>query len=670
MKMVADLFESVLDEYVPGFKRLSQIRCKTLIQSLYPVKPVYHDICICRQGCFLFGDETESTISPSNTIITGTAARRMKILSIGSQIASLIYHNSTRQMLLNNFHTPTDTYRDIFDGSIFSGMDSNPNDLYIGLYIDGFSKNNKKAQSLELIQLVVYNFSPQIRSKSDFTLKYVVLPGPRSPSNTHLYSFLNPLYDELKSLATTGITVTCEDKFQRTYKIHALVFTCDILAVTPLAGHLGHMSIRPCRICTTHYISPTTTIPKHLPTIPSIQMRAIEDFRLGDPATCLHPSDVANMIPGFSGPFFFGLDELHLIGMGLCKQLYLLFRDNYDGENEFKLSKSLTWWKQFEVDLEASRPTIPMSEFHGSFRVPWSKYSTRAVDWIDLVRYVFPALVVPSLPPVAASGVMAIIRFVQLTQRKQITSNDIRMMDEDLNTWNLFIEQMQLESVVARHFITPNHHYLLHVTSAIKNLGPMYSCSTRLMERSIGVLKKAIRSTTDSGANGVNVMVDMSALVYLQRQSKSLGYALDVVLNAVDDDMNATANLDDDDFDADLHGASFDDSDSDGDSDGGSGDDGCNDDSDDDCFKLGKSRTALDVTDQSQWPSMLQSAYANQFFLFKSAKNVSYSGTAYGYNTQFTRRLYTIVIQSRGAQHMIWKEREEEKRNKRAFMQI
>ncbi|SAL94841.1 hypothetical protein, partial, partial [Absidia glauca] len=445
--------------------------------------------------------------------------------------------------------------------------------------------------SLELIQLIVYNFSPQIRSKNDFTLKYAVLPGPRSPSNTHLYSFLNPSYDELKSLATTGITVTCDDKFQRTYKIHTLVFTGDILAVTPLAGHLGHMSIRPCRICTTHYISPTTTIPKHLPTIPSIQMRTIEDFRIGDPATCLYPSDVANMIPGFSGPFFFGLDELHLIGMGLCRQLYLLFRGNHDGENEFKLSKSSKWWKQFEADLEASRPTIPMSEFHGSFRVPWSKYSTRDVDWIDLVRYVFPALVVPSLPPAAASGIMVITRFVQLTQRKQITSNDILSM-----------------------------------------------------ERSIGVLKKAIRSTTDSGANGMNVMVDMSALAYLQRQSKSLGYALDVVLNAVDDDMNAAANLDDDDFDADLHGASFYESDSDGDSDGGSGDD----DSNDDCFKLGKSRTALDVTDQSQWPPMLQSAFAKQFFLFKSANNVSYSGTAYGYNTQFTRRLYTIVILSRG----------------------
>ncbi|SAM00094.1 hypothetical protein [Absidia glauca] len=464
-------------------------------------------------------------------------------------------------MLLNNFHTPTDTYRDIFDGS--------------------------------------------------------------------MYSFLNPLYDELKSLATTGITVTCDDKVQRTYKVHALVFTGDILAVTPLTGHLGHMSIRPCRICTTHYISPTTTIPKHLPTIPSIQMRTIEDFRIGDPATCLYPSDAANMIPGFSGPFFFGLDELHLIGMGLCRQLYLLFSGNYDGENKFKLSKSSKWWKQFEVDLEASRPTIPMSEFPGSFRVPWSKYSTRAVDWIDLVRYVFPALVVPSLPPVAASGIMAIIRFVQLTQRKQITNNDVRMMDEDLNTWNLFIEQMQLESVVERHFVTPNHHYLLHVTSAIKTL------------------VQCIPTRQDQWKD----QLVCSRRQYDQRRivvQMSLGYALDVVLNAVDDDMNAAANLDNDDFDADLHGASFYESDSDGDSDGGSGDDDSNDDSDDDCFKLGKSRTALDVTDRSQWPPMLQSAYANQFFLFKSAKNVSYSGTAYGYNTQFTRRHYTIVIQSRG----------------------
>ncbi|SAM00640.1 hypothetical protein [Absidia glauca] len=61
-----------------------------------------------------------------------------------------------------------------------------------------------------------------------------------------------------------------------------------------------------------------------------------------------------------------------------------------------------------------------------------------------------------------------------------------------------------------------------------------------------------------------------------------------------------------------------------------------------------KSKTALDVADRSQWPLMIQSACAKQSFLFISARNVSYSGTAYGYDAKFSRRLYTIDIPSRG----------------------
>ncbi|SAM02425.1 hypothetical protein [Absidia glauca] len=290
--------------------------------------------------------------------------------------------------------------------------------------------------------------------------------------------------------------------------------------------------MRPCRICTVPFIPATSTIPKipkHLPTyasgIPSVRKRTIQDFHAGDENMCLQPSDAAKMVPGFGGPFFFGLDELHLIGMGLCHHLYKLFKGEYDGENAFKhtrtntnlwsLSKPKPWWAQFEKDLESSRLTIPKHEFHGSFRVPGSRYSVRAVDWIDLVRYVLPALVVPSLSSDAVTAVMAVVRFVQLTQRKRITEEGLLMMDEDLTTWNDFIELMQQNLIVGRNFVTPNHHYLSHVTEAIRQLGPMYSYSARSMERSIGTLKRLIRSKQDSGINGINVMLDLSALAYV-----------------------------------------------------------------------------------------------------------------------------------------------------------
>jgi hypothetical protein len=213
----------------------------------------------------------------------------MKVLPIGRQMKSLLYHSHTRNLLLNNFDNDTDIYKDIFDGSIFKGCNRSASDLFIGLYIDGFFTNSKQSQSLELIQLVLYNFPPSIRYKNDLMMKYAVLPGPRSPSNAHLFSYLKPLYDDLRSLATGGISLICDDNVRRSFKLHTLVFTGDMLAVAPLAGHSGHNSMRPCRICTIPFIPASTTIPKipkHLPTfasgISSVRKRTIQDFYAGD----------------------------------------------------------------------------------------------------------------------------------------------------------------------------------------------------------------------------------------------------------------------------------------------------------------------------------------------------------------------------------------------------
>jgi hypothetical protein len=235
----------------------------------------------------------ERYITRENSLVS---VRQVKILPIGQQLATLVYHRNTRAQLFgygNMDSNPPGVFKDVFDGAKFKTIARSRYDIFFGLYIDGFTSKNKSSQSLGLVQFLVYNFSPSNRCKSTWIFKYTIFPGPLHVRNKYICSFLAPLYDELKSLAENGMTLLCDDGIRRTCKVYALFFTGDIPAVSPLAGHAGHNSIRPCRICEVVYVLPDATdpenvIPKHLPILQSASIRSAQDFYTGNEAVSVN----------------------------------------------------------------------------------------------------------------------------------------------------------------------------------------------------------------------------------------------------------------------------------------------------------------------------------------------------------------------------------------------
>jgi hypothetical protein len=308
-------------------------------------------------------------------------------------------------------------------------------------------------------------------------------------------------------------------------------------------------------------------------------------------------------VPYFDGPFFFALDELHLIGMGLCQHLFGLFAGNFDvaGAQKGPFSLNQSWKTTLGKDLDQARANINQEDFNGSFRFPWSKYTTRAVDWIDLVRFVVPALIIPSLTDYEAqNALLSLVRFVQRTQCRQLTEDDLQHMDGDLLIWNTYVERMQQANRIARGFVKPNHHYLTHVTEAIRHLGPLCSYSTRSMERSIGGLKQLTRSNKDSGANAMNVMMDLAALAYMDQR---YGVGNDLRMSIDNNDLGD--NPENDDVAEDDDGEEEDDDDDD--------DDDEEEEDDDDMdvglevlTRLGKSVITQLVRDHAGWPDEMR----------------------------------------------------------------
>lgn len=249
---------------------------------------------------------------------------------------------------------------------------------------------------------------------------------------------------------------------------------------------------------------------------------------------------------------FFGLDELHLVGHGICKQLHKLLSGDYDVDNSTeKLSLSAATWGQISMDLTNSSNTIIHQDFDCALRLPSARRSHRSVDWLGLIMYVYPCLVIPRLPEESASVVMGMVKFIQQTQQFNITSSDLDDMDENLALFNQFITNAVNDKKIGKSFLTPNFHYLNHVTTVIKHLGALRYYSTRPIERTIGSMKQNVRAMRNSGKNAMNVLLQRAAIAHVDRlhclKSKLLGNDNDDDDNGDEKDDNGDGNDDEDD---------------------------------------------------------------------------------------------------------------------------
>jgi hypothetical protein len=112
-----------------------------------------------------------------------------------------------------------------------------------------------------------------------------------------------------------------------------------------------------------------------------------------------------------------------MLGLGLSKQLISLMdggkRQNKDYTNgDLYLGEAKT--KALFIEMEESRSTIP-SVFTGSFRQPHGKYTTRAVDWLDIARFIIPSLFVPAYSNATTrNALLAIVSVIQIALQRSI----------------------------------------------------------------------------------------------------------------------------------------------------------------------------------------------------------------------------------------------------------
>ncbi|KAI8335340.1 hypothetical protein BC941DRAFT_326308, partial [Chlamydoabsidia padenii] len=337
-------------------------------------------------------------------------------------------------------------------------------------------------------------------------IQLCVIPGNHKPFD--LWSFLDPIMVELEQLATNGIIVNVgEEKIEA--KVHLLVATGDLPAVADISNHRGHTSYYGCRICEVkgEYHGGMYFPAKCDDSI----MRTVESYTHEDPFIrrefCLKAISPFTNLTTFTGPSFWGLDEMHLFGHGHGKLVYNMMNGDFDDQQSiFKLGNGVTMAKVGQAMVD-SRSNIP-SSFSGNWTDIKKHHSYfRAVDWLDFLLYVFPTLVIPNIiNNEAREACKHLATGLLLASKWSIKKDDLTLISKSFDAWHHFLRNQINNQSLSPRIFTITQHYLKHVCYMITEMGPLPAVSCRSMERVIGIYAKETKSRCHPGKNLSNVV--------------------------------------------------------------------------------------------------------------------------------------------------------------------
>ncbi|OAD67122.1 C2H2-type zinc finger transcription factor [Phycomyces blakesleeanus NRRL 1555(-)] len=160
----------------PGAKISHGKTVDALLKSKSSVKG--HEYDACSSGCRLYdiNDDQESCVDcgkpqyKTDPDQSQTPATSMKLMSVGDMLSQMLADPATRELLCYraNQESVAGQLTDIFDSDNYKqlvqqGLFSNPNDIAIRLYTNGFVNQKKGKNSYTIIYCIIFNLDPSIR---------------------------------------------------------------------------------------------------------------------------------------------------------------------------------------------------------------------------------------------------------------------------------------------------------------------------------------------------------------------------------------------------------------------------------------------------------------------------------------------------------------------------
>ena len=522
--------------YLPPLYSYSKSR--VALRKTYGIEPIEYDVC--PKGCKMFANNDDSTKChcESSRYKNGTniAHQTMIYLPLKEQLAIFVNNEHIRELLKYRAdRESSDIMKDCFDEGLYKDIKDtkfkDKMDLALSLYTDDFQVHKRGKHSMTIVHFVILNLPRDVRYEDQNMIQVCIPPGPNKADD--LYSFLDPVINELKDLCKNGMVIRM-DSGEIMLKAHLLFIGGDILAVAKLAGHAGHKHYHGCRFCTIRGVyqlnrmtfppvpkknqqqriadSNSNTGTNQNDDRPKPTIRVSTTYKEVDESVGQKQECPFTDLPTFHGATFFPIDIMHLLGPGIGKQLWSMIQGTYGTEN-CPLYLSNNNQELIGTRVASSRSLTPSSFSGDCGDISCQSGFYRAVDWIHFVLYIVPTTVLDFFTDsTTRKALIDISTIYRYAFSREMGNDEISCLRTAVKCWIEWLnDQVNNEKISAAVF-TINQHYLTHLCKTIERDGPLPYLAAFNIERAIGEIKKRVRSKRHPGKNVGNVLIELAAI--------------------------------------------------------------------------------------------------------------------------------------------------------------
>ncbi|XP_060573192.1 uncharacterized protein LOC132731094, partial [Ruditapes philippinarum] len=331
-----------------------------------------------------------------------------------------------------------------------------------------------------------------------------------------VWSFLKPLYEELKVLETEGCECTDSNGKVFTSKCVLLTCTCDLPARALVYNCMQFNGSYSCWYCTDKgetYKFPTGGTCHVFPynhKKPKSEPRTSETVKSDIASVCenIRSNSKNYIVRGHKGPFWFlylkhfdainscVIDYMHGVCLGVMKTMLTLWFDKSNKDEYFSVFKSKNTVNNI---LQNIKPTIYVT------RVPRSLDNLchwKSSEFRNFLLY----WGVPVLRHILNSDYFVhfclLVRAIYLLSKENISDNDLKHAEGALL---LFVECFQ--NLYGLRYYTLNLHQLVHLADCVTQTGPLFVNNCFIFEDLNGYIVKHIYGTQGIDNQLINISV-------------------------------------------------------------------------------------------------------------------------------------------------------------------
>lgn len=179
--------------------------------------------------------------------------------------------------------------------------------------------------------------------------------------------------------------------------------------------------------------------------------------------------------PTFHGASFFPMDIMHMLDLGIAKQLWNLISDSkYDVEEGEPNPLSLPVFQCKAIGIQVPNARSFAKDFSGDCGDVYTRSGYyRAIDWLHFMMYLVPTIVVRYFKGQTRDAILHLVRVYHVACNRELAGSDVADMETSVNKWLQWLKEQVHAKRIKGNIFTINQHYLTHLHSIANHLGPL-----------------------------------------------------------------------------------------------------------------------------------------------------------------------------------------------------